>query len=620
MDEKINNVRYGIYLRVSTTEQARQKEGSIASQLQRIQEFLKYRYGDVQQIIYKDEGLSGKDTNRPEFKRLTSDIESGVIHAVVCTELSRISRSVIDFHIFIDKCNRYGVGFISLRENFDTLTSQGKLMLSIFASFAQFEREQISERTSANLQARARRGLWNGGYLFGYRPRPNQKGYLDVDPQEAMVVETIFDKYIETGSYCAVADYINAQGYRTRQYTTRKGKVHPSMAWSKSSILQILQNPAYVGKRRVGTDVVQAVWSPIVSLEKWQKVQDILGQNKEIRGNAVCPKGHAYLFSGLVRCMHCDVAFENGSGTGRNGDVHYYYRHPAKRKKEDCPHPTNLPAAQLEKFLYTKLASLLDDDELIKMVCADVQDRLAIEQENLEKQIKFTEKELREIDAQITGYAQKILLLDNEDIQTIIAPMVKGLRERKKLLEEKKRELSVKLAVLEEQIITPEDIRGEIKILADEFETLETRQKQVLIRLLVEKVEMYRDRFKVFVYVYKQKTHPNLVSQVRMSTNGLPRLGSSRTINYFQTLLFFFIKFLHRSEIIICEYQKGNFSMKLYRLMENDKIVAHACDFGEYVVVCWKTNVPSIQIYRSIEEFRYVAGRRNIQDLGEIKE
>lgn len=611
---------YGIYLRVSTSEQARQKEGSLQSQLQRIQEFLRYKYGDVQQLVYKDEGLSGKDTNRPEFQRLTDDIKSGLVHAVACTEISRISRSVIDFHQFIDLCNKYEVVFISMREQFDTLTSQSKLILSIFASVAQFEREQISERTSANLQARARRGLYNGGYLYGYKPRREQKGYLDADPQEAMVINIIFDQYIETGSYCLVAEYINKQGHQTRQYTTRKGKVHPGIAWSKSSILQILKNPAYIGQRRAGDEIVKAVWSPIVSLDKWQKVQEILAQNLECRGNKVEPRGHAYIFTGLIRCMHCNIILENGSGTGRNGELHYYYRHPSKHKKADCPFPTNLPADQVESFLYKKLTGLLDDDELLNMVCADVQNRNATEQDNLEKQIRFTEKELKDIESQITGYAKKILFLDNEDIQTIIAPMVKELRERRKTLEEKRQELKARLSMLAEQFISPEDIKGEMRILVNEFDTLEAKQKQRIMRLLVEKVEMYRDRFKVFVYVYKQNTHPNLMNQVRMSTNGLPRLRSSRTTSNFYALFFFHIQISYRTEILLYEYTQGDWSMRLYRLLEDGKIIAYACDFGEYVAVYWKSKVPSIQIYRSIEELRYISGGKNIQDIGEIKE
>ena len=234
---------YGLYLRVSTQEQAQSREGSIRSQLQRLQEHLGIKDPGSRYLVYEERGRSGKNTDRPEFQRMLDDMQKGVISAVLCTELSRVSRSVIDFHQFLEFCERHKVGLICLREQFDTTTAHGRLILGILSVFAQFEREQISERTSINMQARARRGLYNGGYLYGYHPRPGQKGYLDIDAEEAEVVRLMLDKYLELGSFCQVTNWLNARGYRTREYTTTKGKFRPGKPWSSSSVAQILQNP-----------------------------------------------------------------------------------------------------------------------------------------------------------------------------------------------------------------------------------------------------------------------------------------------------------------------------------------------------------------------------------------
>ena len=90
---------------------------------------------------------------------------------VMVTELSRLSRSIKDFSELWEFMQSQGCQFLSLRENFDTSTASGEMMLFSLANFPQYERRQTSERVAANFEARAKRGLWNGGVLpIGYEP------------------------------------------------------------------------------------------------------------------------------------------------------------------------------------------------------------------------------------------------------------------------------------------------------------------------------------------------------------------------------------------------------------------------------------------------------------------
>src|SRR3990172_2016861 len=82
-----------IYIRVSSQDQAHNKEGSLTSQEQRCREYLAYKYKGQASILYKDEGLSAKDTNRPAYQQLIYAIQAGMVQAVCCTELSRVSRT-----------------------------------------------------------------------------------------------------------------------------------------------------------------------------------------------------------------------------------------------------------------------------------------------------------------------------------------------------------------------------------------------------------------------------------------------------------------------------------------------------------------------------------------------
>ena len=125
-------------------------------------EYTEYEY-------YIDGGYSGKDLNRPAIKKLISDCKSGKIDCVFVFKLDRISRSQKDTLYLIEEVfNKYNVGFISIRENFDTTTPFGKAMIGILSVFAQLERETILERTRIGIQKRAESGLWRGGGKIPY--------------------------------------------------------------------------------------------------------------------------------------------------------------------------------------------------------------------------------------------------------------------------------------------------------------------------------------------------------------------------------------------------------------------------------------------------------------------
>ena len=147
--------KVGIYLRVSTEEQARIVDGSLVSQRQRLEEYVEgqnRRQAGWGMIIdaYCDEAKSGKDMNRPQFQRMLSDIRSGRINLVLATELSRLSRSIKDFCGLWDLFKQHNSRFVTLREQFDTTTAAGEMMVFNLINFAQYERKQTAERISAN--------------------------------------------------------------------------------------------------------------------------------------------------------------------------------------------------------------------------------------------------------------------------------------------------------------------------------------------------------------------------------------------------------------------------------------------------------------------------------------
>lgn len=134
------------YVRVSTEEQNEARQEAIMERL------------EVSQIFI--DKLSGKNTNRPQLKAMLNYVRSG--DTVVVESYSRLARSTKDLLNIVDELSSKGVQFISQKENIDTTTPQGRLMLTIFAGLAQFERECMLERQREGIAIAKAEGKYKG--------------------------------------------------------------------------------------------------------------------------------------------------------------------------------------------------------------------------------------------------------------------------------------------------------------------------------------------------------------------------------------------------------------------------------------------------------------------------
>lgn len=148
-------MKTAIYVRVSMQDQ------DISMQEREISLFLKNK-GITEYQIYKDEGHTGKNETRPEFKRLKNDIKGGAIQLLVVYKLDRLSRSLKDLLGFLELIKENSTDFISLKDSFDLTTSAGKLMMQMLGAFAEFERNIIVERTISGLANAKAKGVQLG--------------------------------------------------------------------------------------------------------------------------------------------------------------------------------------------------------------------------------------------------------------------------------------------------------------------------------------------------------------------------------------------------------------------------------------------------------------------------
>ena len=137
------------------------KGESIGNQIDLCREYIRTHYGDAaaeHAVVFEDEGFSGGNLNRPDFKKMMTAAKERKFKAIVVYRLDRISRNISDFSSLIEELGRLGIDFVSIRESFDTSSPMGRAMMYIASVFSQLERETIAERIRDNMHELAKTG------------------------------------------------------------------------------------------------------------------------------------------------------------------------------------------------------------------------------------------------------------------------------------------------------------------------------------------------------------------------------------------------------------------------------------------------------------------------------
>jgi site-specific DNA recombinase len=356
--------RVGIYLRVSTEEQARIQDGSLVSQRQRLIEYVEGQnrrdpnWGQIIDFYLDDK--SAKDMNRPEFQRMLHDVRIDRVNLILATELSRLSRSLKDFCEVWELFKKHSTGFVTLREQFDTTTAAGEMMVFNLMNFAQYERKQTAERISANWLSRAKRGLWNGGSIpLGFDRNPQNPGHLLANEDEAKSVQEIFEIFLDVQTVRQTCRELSKRGIFSKKYINKHGVPKGGGHFTVSSLFRILTNPAYIGLRAYGikdqeSQVVPAAWKPLIDTETFNKVQARLSLNH----NKFKPeewKRYPYPLTELLVCSECGKHLGGKSAHGKTRK-HHYYGHPRQINSDGVTH---LKRCRLERVRAERIEDIV---------------------------------------------------------------------------------------------------------------------------------------------------------------------------------------------------------------------------------------------------------------------
>lgn len=373
-------VRCAIYTRKSTEEGLSQEFNSLDAQRESAVAYIASQKNEGWSCVpdrYDDGGFTGGNMDRPALKRLMDDIEAGKIDCVIVYKVDRLSRSLMDFARLMALFDRKGVSFVSVTQQFNTTHSMGRLTLNILLSFAQFEREIISERTRDKIASARRKGKYQHGkpilgYDFVPAPAPFTGRRLVVNKTEAERVRRIFELYLEAGSILRVADECNSRGWTTKSWTTTAGRTVGNREFDKTIISRLLRNPLYVGKVPHNGAVYDGEHEAIVEDDLFRRVQARLKLAGE-RGGAGVKNSTGALLGGLVRCKGCGCAMSPSSASKKKPDGkrtryrYYVCSNAVKRGRQHCAAPS-LPGPALETFVLDQVKALLADSPQMTVV------------------------------------------------------------------------------------------------------------------------------------------------------------------------------------------------------------------------------------------------------------
>jgi len=506
--------RIGIYIRVSTEEQARMQDGSLVSQKNRIIEYIEHQnkinknWGEAVDF-YIEEGKSAKNMNRPEFKRLLNDVQAGRINLIISTELSRLSRSIRDFCEVWDLLKKHNCNFITLREQFDTTTAAGEMMVFNLINFAQYERKQTAERISANWSSRTKRGLFNGGTIpLGYDRNPQNKGELIINEEESVLVNKIFETFLTEGSVRKTQKKITDLGIYNKKYTNKHGLAKGGFSFSVGTLQSLLTNKIYIAKREIKeksgeASLIQAAWKPIIDELTFNQVSERLLKNK----NKFKPdewKNHAFPLTEILTCGECGKPMGGKSGTGRK-EKHFYYGHTqiknpfAKTQTHNCQ-IKNVRALRMEEIVLKSLKQLLNEQGLIEKWIEIYKSKTINEIPEIQSSQKRLDIDIQTLSKKVNNLIQRIAELPEDLPADQFYEQIKQMNQKLSEMKQAKEKLSTQSYELMKYAIDEEGLKQKIKRTIENLDQASGDRQRPILSNLIKFIEIHPTKIKLGLF------------------------------------------------------------------------------------------------------------------------
>ena len=312
-----NQLRVAAYCRVSTDSD--EQKLSYQSQVLHYKQLVETKPEWELVDIYADEAISGTQINkRVDFQRMINDALEGKIDMIITKSISRFARNTLDTLKYVRLLKEKNVAIMFEKENINTLTMNGEMLLVILSSLAQQESESISANVTMGLKMKMKRGElvgYNGCLGYDY---DSETKTISINEEEAEVVRYIFRRYVEGSGCFVIAKELTNLGYKTNR---------GSLKWHESTVRGIIKNEKYKGDLLQGKTFtvdpithrrldnmgekeqfyVENNHEAIISDEMFERAQEILRMRskKHSKKNTSREYSRKHAFSSMCTCGFC---------------------------------------------------------------------------------------------------------------------------------------------------------------------------------------------------------------------------------------------------------------------------------------------------------------------------
>ena len=506
-----------IYARVSSQKQ--KDEETIDSQVNALIEFgAKEGYEIPHAYFFLDNGVSGQDLQRPALDELRDMIRTESVEAVLIYAPDRLARSYPHQLVLLEEFRRYGVRVVFIKNAPQANTPEAIMFNHFQGIFAEYERALILDRSRRGRIHKAKQGDLSilPNMPYGYRRiKKERETIIEIVEHEADIVRKIFKHY--------VYDRLSLNEINRRLFLdgvkSPKGNSH----WHRSTIVQILKNRAYVGsafygktqkdegtmekiryfksgkqikpkyarKMRPEGDWFEIKLPPIINESDFEQAQEYVIKNKEL---ALRNTREPSLLQGLVICGECGYPFYKKNRQRQTGSRSYYYcRSHLDSRLTKCSNKW-VRQEELDELVYAEVIQLLQNPEILLQELQRRRDESKETEEAKRQEItirKDKDKLTKERDRLLDAYQDGLLDLD-------------ALRKRNQGLDQKRNELDKSMQALQAAKLTTELESGLEKSFESILERIKKsaseltfKDKQQLIRLIVEKVVVSKNEVKI---------------------------------------------------------------------------------------------------------------------------
>lgn len=517
-----NSFKVGIYIRLSRDD-GNIESDSIISQRSLLNQYIKENnYNLIDE--YVDDGFTGTNFERPSFKRMIKDIESGRINMIITKDMSRLGRDYIGTGELIEKYfPNNNVRYIAINDGIDTFIDNTNNDIAPFkAIMNDMYAKDISKKVKTSLHSRMKDGLYVSGRCpFGYMKEPNNKNHLIINEEQSEVVRLIFDLALKGNTYHSIAQELTKKKIKTPasyyNYIWNTKSINGNTLsqekgiWFDTTVKSILQNQIYVGdtvqgktkkinyklKKTVKNNpkdfiIVENTHEAIIDRDTFNYVQTLLPKNAKRP-----EKKRFYLLDGLLYCGDCKhrITIRYQNKTGRSYTTCDYYR--TYSKYHVCTTHTNN---------YEVLESVIL--EQIRDVCKKYLDKNKVKDSI--GNISFENNTLK-----IKKQIESLELINNKlilNLDKTYMDMLKGVIDEEQYIrvsENLKQEIEANKSNIDnlknEKLDENKIDKKQIEKYIDEFLSLEKSTRELIINL-VEKIYIYQDRTIDIIFTFKNVT------------------------------------------------------------------------------------------------------------------